>query len=251
MSSVDPDLEIDSGDLAIWIDPIDSTQNYIYGKINDEFASKIGDREFTQGGLQVVTVLIGVFHRITGEALIGVINQPFAELNRESDEWRGQIYWGVSLGDNRKFYSESLKIEAEEREKSKVVLSFTEPREVKKKLGREWDLVTAAGAGYKMLSVALGFADAYATSKGSTYKWDTCAGHAILKAMGGNCLNLDLEQSEEISYSKGQSESDGVKRWANNKGLLAYKDIKEMEKVVELLKMPLDEEASENKKAKM
>ena len=48
----------------------------------------------------------------------------------------------------------------------------------------------AAGAGYKLLCVAKGWVDVYATTKGSTYKWDSCAGHAILSALGGSCFDM-------------------------------------------------------------
>ena len=37
----------------------------------------------TSRGLNVVTVLIGVFSMKSGQPVIGVINQPFAEYDRE------------------------------------------------------------------------------------------------------------------------------------------------------------------------
>jgi hypothetical protein len=40
----------------------------------------------TTGGLSVVTVLIGVYSRTTGEPIIGVVNQPFAEYDQEK-QW--------------------------------------------------------------------------------------------------------------------------------------------------------------------
>ena len=43
-----------------------------------------------------------------------------------------------------------------------------------------YEVVKAGGAGYKILSVILGWADLYVTARPSTYKWDSCAGHAIL-----------------------------------------------------------------------
>ena len=39
----------------------------------------------TSNGLQVVTVLIGVYNLKTGQPVIGVINQPFAEHNPQTN----------------------------------------------------------------------------------------------------------------------------------------------------------------------
>uniref|UniRef100_A0A2K6L2J9 inositol-1,4-bisphosphate 1-phosphatase n=1 Tax=Rhinopithecus bieti TaxID=61621 RepID=A0A2K6L2J9_RHIBE len=58
--------------LGIWVDPIDSTYQYIKGS---------ADIKSNQGifpcGLQCVTILIGVYDIQTGVPLMGVINQPF------------------------------------------------------------------------------------------------------------------------------------------------------------------------------
>ena len=46
-----------------------------------------------------------------------------------------------------------------------------------------YEVIKAGGAGYKILSVILGWADLYVTARPSTYKWDSCAGHAILVSL--------------------------------------------------------------------
>ncbi|KAJ8871468.1 hypothetical protein PR048_027785, partial [Dryococelus australis] len=66
------DIEVPLHQMAMWIDPIDSTAEYISG---DEVKSAAGD--VYQSGLPCVTVLIGVFDRHTGAPVLGVINQPF------------------------------------------------------------------------------------------------------------------------------------------------------------------------------
>ncbi len=61
----------------------DSTINYIRGSVRDSEYHVKGDLELTSRGLQVVTVLIGVYDRATGTPIIGVVNQPFARFDQE------------------------------------------------------------------------------------------------------------------------------------------------------------------------
>ena len=97
---------INTEDLGIWIDPIgeflkrnslpetffyiflvlfkDSTNNYIYGDSITEM-SVAGDRVMVSKGLHVVTVLIGVYNKSNGQPIVGVVNQPFAEYDQDSE----------------------------------------------------------------------------------------------------------------------------------------------------------------------
>ena len=59
---------------------IDSTAQYIHGD-NTTDKDVSGTEEQVQEGLQVVTVLIGVFDKTDGKPVMGVINQPFANYN--------------------------------------------------------------------------------------------------------------------------------------------------------------------------
>ena len=52
------------------------------------------------------------------------------------------------------------------------------------------------GSSLKCCSICEGLADLYPRF-GDIYSWDIAAGHAILKAFGGDILDLDLK---EISY---------------------------------------------------
>ena len=65
------------------VHPPDSTSNYIRGNRLGDEPTSAGDRMMTSKGLNVVTVLIGVFSMKSGQPVIGVINQPFAEYDRE------------------------------------------------------------------------------------------------------------------------------------------------------------------------
>lgn len=49
--------------------------------------------------------------------------------------------------------------------KQRAVLSSTEDQDVTDRLRAEFDCVTAAGAGHKLMAVALGDADLYLTAK--------------------------------------------------------------------------------------
>lgn len=67
-----------------------------------------------------------------------------------------------------------------------MILSYSESPEVKDKLkSAGFTLVEAAGAGYKLFCVVKNLVSAYILSKPSTFYWDTCGVHAVLKANGG------------------------------------------------------------------
>ncbi|XP_041097882.1 inositol polyphosphate 1-phosphatase-like isoform X2 [Polyodon spathula] len=78
------ELAIPTSSMGIWIDPIDSTNQYIKGR---------GDVDPEKGlypsGLQSALVLIGVYDRASGEPIMGVINQPFNQCDPGSLRYSG------------------------------------------------------------------------------------------------------------------------------------------------------------------
>ena len=95
----------------------------------------------------------------------------------------------------------------------RVIASRSHPGDVKKVAesalkGKSIQEITAAGAGYKSLQVAQNKADLYLhTTK--IKKWDTCAGDALLSAMGGA---MTTRNGEAINYGLMHSEviTDGL-----------------------------------------
>ncbi|KAF4533199.1 hypothetical protein B566_EDAN001741 [Ephemera danica] len=209
------DLPLDT--LGIWIDPIDSTAEYIQGD-----SMEPGPSGIYASGLRCVTVLIGAYKRTTGEPVLGVVNQPFHEFDEQIKSWRGRHFWGVSLDDGR---SSSLQRCSEK--KGVVLLSSSESQQLKKHLAHRYTVVEAAGAGYKQLCVALGLADVYILSRGSTFRWDCCAPHAVLNSLGGGIVSykqftslpseLHTSTDMQIKYNK-----EGGSGWCNEEGIIAY-----------------------------
>ncbi|XP_065257157.1 3'(2'),5'-bisphosphate nucleotidase 1 isoform X2 [Emys orbicularis] len=62
-------------ELVVWVDPLDGT------------------KEYTEGLLDHVTVLIGIAYE--GKAIAGVINQPFYNYEAGADAMLGRTIWGV------------------------------------------------------------------------------------------------------------------------------------------------------------
>ncbi|KTF90415.1 hypothetical protein cypCar_00038903 [Cyprinus carpio] len=196
-------LSISPADVGIWIDPIDATSQYIEGKEEEE-----PEEGFCRFGLPCALVLIGVYLRSTGQPVMGVINQPF---NRKDSTGKG------------------------ERPAVKNALAVIS----------NGSLMYASGAGYKILCVVQGLVDVYVLSEGSTFKWDSCAPHALLRALGGGvsdlseCLrahvNANKGHAAELTYHQPHTESQGVDRWANQGGIIAYLDSSVIDKVVAAL----------------
>ncbi|XP_066903739.1 inositol polyphosphate 1-phosphatase, partial [Halyomorpha halys] len=176
--------------LGVWIDPIDSTAEYIRGGLNVE-------QGFILSGLPCVTVLLGVFDRDSGIPLIGVINQPFYK--EESDGWRGRYVFGFSYN--------GLKLSQPSTEliNTKVIaVSSSEKEEIKETLKQNgYEIVEIAGAGFKLLNIILGQVCGYVLSKPTSYLWDICACHAVLESIGGGII--DFTNLNPIEY-KGKKE---------------------------------------------
>lgn len=169
-------------------------------------------------GLQCVTVLIGVYLKSTGIPIMGVINQPF--YTYVNSRWRGNCYWGFLENNDGK-----CSIVKEPNIRRIIVLSRVEDDNVKFKLSNAgFTLVEAAGAGYKILNVALGNADAYILSKGSTYKWDTCGPQAILRSLGGGIIEFQsFVDNPDSNYTDVKYLSTST-NFSNSNGLVAYRN---------------------------
>lgn len=105
---------------------------------------------------------------------------------------------------------------------------------VKVKLSNDgFKLIEVAGAGYKILSVAIGLADAYVLSKKSTYRWDTCAPQGLLRSLGGDILDFTKFTSEgvaeELKYSDEETD------FSNSGGLIAYRDSEVLNRLKKIL----------------
>ncbi|XP_008282887.1 inositol polyphosphate 1-phosphatase [Stegastes partitus] len=237
-------VPLSPSELGIWIDPIDATSQYIEGR-----EEVLEEGRLSPSGLHCALVLIGVYLRSTGEPVMGVINQPFNHKDPAGGGWRGKHFWGVSCG--------SINVCSVSRPKDgpesggrgpSVVLSSSEKQVVKEALtslcGSD-KMVYASGAGYKILCVIQGLADAYVLSEGSTFKWDSCAPHALLRALGGGVVDLSKtlqsnlgpqDHKTELTYHQPYTECKGADRWANHGGLVAYRDCSQLCNVIGCLK---------------
>ncbi|XP_008584996.1 PREDICTED: inositol polyphosphate 1-phosphatase, partial [Galeopterus variegatus] len=211
-------------------------------------------------GLQCVTILIGVYDIQTGVPLMGVINQPFVSQDLNTLRWKGQCYWGLSyMGTNihsrqlaiskrtvKETQTENASSEVEFSHPLSAVISTSEKESIKAALSRVCGdrIFGAAGAGYKSLCVVQGLVDIYIFSEDTTFKWDSCAAHAILRAMGGGIADLKecLERNPEpgldlpqLVYHVENEGATGVDRWANKGGLIAYRSRKQLETFLSLL----------------
>ncbi|XP_037705692.1 inositol polyphosphate 1-phosphatase [Choloepus didactylus] len=261
VSFTDPTLDsmeinISQDILGIWVDPIDSTYQYIKGSANVK-----PNHGIFPCGLQCVTILIGVYDIQTGVPLMGVINQPFVSQDINTLRWKGQCFWGLSYNgtnihslsnlkrNNTETPSQLTEITNSEAEFShcfSAVISTSEKENIKAALTRVCgdSIFRAAGAGYKSLCVVQGLADIYIFSEDTTFKWDTCAAHAILRSMGGGMVDLKecLERNPEMGldlpqlvYHVENKDATGVDQWCNKGGLIAYRSRKQLEMFLSLL----------------
>lgn len=235
--NLDQNLNVDN--LGVWIDPIDSTAQYIHGLVGER-----NDNGLVAEGLQCVAVLIGVYDKLTGLPMIGVANQPFDILD-DKGKWTGKTTWGVCIGDVKQ-NSVSTNTSSPQKSKPTVLLSSSESQHIKDAFQDKYSVQEVAGAGYKLLGVSQDHADAYILTKSSNYKWDCCGPHAILRSIGGGIVNFeevqeiartvdtdyDLSKLMQIKYHiPDQPELTGPQRWCNDGGIIAYRSQKVLQKI--------------------
>lgn len=100
-----------------------------------------------------------------------------------------------------------------------------------------FDLISPAGAGYKILCVILGLVDAYVLSQGTTYYWDTCGCHAIINSLKGQIWNFQIALTgtlTEISYRE-KCDSHNIKQYSNKCGIIVSKDENLTKRIVSIL----------------
>ncbi|XP_013099746.2 putative inositol monophosphatase 3 [Stomoxys calcitrans] len=178
-----PDEMVDIKDITVWIDPLDATQ------------------EFTEQLYEYVTTMVCI--AVHGKPVMGVIHSPFI----------GQTAWAW-VDHSMSEYLSQIHPDRPDVEHPIITVSRSHAGDVKDLtravFGENSNILTAAGAGYKVLQVVANNATAYLHST-KIKKWDICAGDAILRALGGKMTTLD---NEYIDY--GPSESP-----VNARGLLA------------------------------
>ncbi|OWF39353.1 inositol polyphosphate 1-phosphatase-like [Mizuhopecten yessoensis] len=235
-------LEVDVDDIGVWIDPIDSTAQYIGGLHGTK-----DDSGMASEGLQCVVVIVGVYDKHTGLPLVGVTNQPFSTYDTQSKRWIGETIWGVCVGDTRVNSLTKAPMD-KPRDKPVILMSTSESQDIQKSFIDDCSLHYAAGAGYKLLCAIQGLADSYILSKSSTYKWDACGPHAILLSQGGGLISFkslqdkDLQGSDtlvrdlQIRYNKSdQPGSCGAKQWCNEGGIVAYTSLAMLETIKKII----------------
>ncbi|XP_031717274.1 3'(2'),5'-bisphosphate nucleotidase 1 [Anarrhichthys ocellatus] len=155
-------------ELVVWVDPLDGT------------------KEYTEGLLDNVTVLIGIAYG--GRAIVGVINQPFYNYELGTGAALGRTMWGMpglgAFGFQLREVPGDRRIVTTTRSHSNKLVTdcvdAMEPHEV----------VRVGGAGNKIIQLVEGKASAYVFASPGCKKWDTCAPEAILHAVGGKLTDM-------------------------------------------------------------
>uniref|UniRef100_A0A8C5M2M4 3'(2'),5'-bisphosphate nucleotidase 1 n=1 Tax=Leptobrachium leishanense TaxID=445787 RepID=A0A8C5M2M4_9ANUR len=155
-------------ELVVWVDPLDGT------------------KEYTEGLLDHVTILIGIAYK--GKAIAGVINQPYYNYQAGDKAVLGRTIWGVlgvgAFGFELKEVPAGTHIVTTTRShSSKLVndcIAAVNPGKV----------IRVGGAGNKIIQLIEGQASAYVFASPGCKKWDTCAPEAILHAVGGKLTDI-------------------------------------------------------------
>lgn len=130
----------------------------------------------TEHLFQYVTVMVCV--AIRGRPIIGVIHDPFTQ--HTSWAWNrppiSSFPPHTRTETSRSFGNQTIVVSRSHHGDAGTFIT--------ERLGAGTRIVHAGGAGYKVLQVVNGMADAYVHTT-NIKKWDLCAGNAIVDAVGG------------------------------------------------------------------
>eukprot|EP00092_Neocalanus_flemingeri_P040989 GFUD01044632.1.p1 GENE.GFUD01044632.1~~GFUD01044632.1.p1 ORF type:complete len:346 (+),score=67.80 GFUD01044632.1:158-1195(+) len=186
---VTTDQELPVDEVAVWIDPLDATQ------------------EYTENLKEYVTTMVCI--AVKGKPTIGIIHKPFDKITAWG--WAGEDVLSKVLLDDVANNKANVHTDLST---ARIIVSRSHSGTVNETaqnlLGPGITVTPAGGAGYKAWEVIKGTQDAYIHTT-LIKKWDICPGAAILSALNGKLTTLD---GEEIDYGNGDEEK-------NKGGLLA------------------------------
>nr|XP_023024261.1 putative inositol monophosphatase 3 [Leptinotarsa decemlineata] len=168
---------VEEGDVTVWIDPLDATY------------------EFTAKMYTFVTTMVCV--AVKGKPVIGVIHKPFS----------GSTSW--AWVDKAKSVDLNTVLEkSSSKSYLNVIISLSHKGEIEKVLNNTFHdkvhIISAPGAGYKVLEVATGKCDTYLHIT-AIKKWDICAGNAIIDSLGGK---MTTKSGQMIDYLGNEVKND-------------------------------------------
>ncbi|HJD55800.1 MAG TPA: 3'(2'),5'-bisphosphate nucleotidase CysQ [Rickettsia endosymbiont of Pyrocoelia pectoralis] len=160
-----------NGDSFWLIDPIDGTRSYVNGK-------------------STYTINIGLIEN--GTPTIGFIYQPETSKLYYTDQNKQ-----LRIEQNFKAISSTFK---SPNEGFNAVIGYYHSNKTTKEFLNQYSFnkIEAIGSSIKLCMIAEGRADIY-PKFGQTMEWDIAAGHALIKASGGNILDIN---GKEITYGK-------------------------------------------------
>lgn len=212
-------------DSVVWIDPLDGTLSYV-------------DNE-----LDAVCTLIGVSYK--SRPLMGLVGHYYQK--KENFAYQPQVFFGhKDMNQVHYVYDHELfpyllkegslipwelKPLFNKNIESNFRVCCTKHR-IDEVLRERINKINGVphlmgGSGWKLLQVILGTADCYFYDRTGTKKWDTCAGEALLLALGGILTTMDGKSYE---YLEPPAEM------ANKEGVLAMLNRDFHEKVVKVTK---------------
>merc|ERR1712157_699708 len=125
--------------------------------------------------------------------IAGIVGRPFV------DE---QIMWGVATDSAKQLHPSEIVKQPDSEAQKIVTVSRSHTGKgkdvVRDNLGKE--SLPAGGAGYKSFLVWTGQVDAYIHVT-AIKTWDLCAGHALLRAVGGDITDKD---GAKLKYTRGK-----------------------------------------------